>query len=105
MDLRLRSCYIINNNLYYIHTENLFMCMLTDARKEIRLKAVKMILEYRECNNNNVLVFIKPKVNFNVNEYFNLITDDMWLESTTHYISKYTYIEYLNSYIITFKKK
>ena len=51
--------------------------MLTDSREEISLKAVKKILEYRECNNNNVCVFIKPKVNFNANEYFNLISEDI----------------------------
>ena len=74
--------------------------MITYAREEIRLKAVKKIFEYRECNNNNVRVFIKPKVNFNANEYFNLISDDIWLESIlTHHISTCIFIEYLNSTI------
>ena len=36
--------------------------MLTDSIEDIRLKPVKKILEYRECNNNNDVFLLNEKL-------------------------------------------
>ena len=54
--------------------------VFTEARKEVRLRSTKRILEFREGNdNNNIGVFVKPRLNFNANEYFDMISqNNIW---------------------------
>ena len=56
--------------------------MLTDERAEIRMKAVTKILLCRKTPETSLRIFHKPVINYNANEYYELISDDsIWLES------------------------
>ena len=89
---------VINNNSYALHSENIICAMLTDTRNEVRLRAVRIIMRYRgSSNNSNARIFIKPKINFNANSYFELIDQNgICLESI---LSRHIYNDCLNNYI------
>ena len=89
--------------------------VLTEASKEVRLRSTKRILEFRESSdNNNIGVFVKPRLNFNANEYFDMISKiiygiwlmtygiwfmahGLWLESILKHIYTSCFGENLNS--------
>ena len=66
---------IINHDrIINILLENIICAILTDTINEVRLRAVWIIMRYRgSSNNSNARIFIKPKINFNANSYFELI--------------------------------
>ena len=93
---------VINNNSYALHSENIICAMLTDTRNEVRLRAVKIIMRCRgRSNDSNCRIFIKPTINFNANNYFELIDQNgIWLESIlTRHISNDCLNNYINSIV------
>ena len=66
---------VIQNNAYWAHPENLLLAMLLDSRQEVRDTAVTRILAARENlpQPAAVRVFEKPVLNFDANDYPDMI--------------------------------
>lgn len=67
---------VIENNAYFAHHENLLLGMMTDDRQEVRELAVRRILDARKApkdKSNEVRFFKKPSINFDCEEYQDLI--------------------------------
>lgn len=66
---------IIKNNSYYAHPENILLSMLFDDRKDIRDKAIKKILYYRDKLDDptKLRVYKKYDINFNCANYFDMV--------------------------------
>ncbi|CAH1099555.1 unnamed protein product [Psylliodes chrysocephalus] len=66
---------VIKRNAYFIHPENILLCMLTDTREWVRELSLQRILKARENSRETVEVrhFVVPKINFNTTDYFELI--------------------------------
>lgn len=72
---------VFENNAYFAHPENLLIAMMTDERQHIRQLAIKRILKVRKDNSTplqSVRVFRTPKLNFNADDYIDLI---YWFET------------------------
>ena len=67
----------IENNAFYLHLENVLVCMVHDHDAKIRNKALDIIEKarnyHKKTKSMKVRKFIKPTVNFDAKEYFNLI--------------------------------
>ncbi|XP_050340757.1 uncharacterized protein LOC126767235 [Bactrocera neohumeralis] len=52
---------VIQNNSYFAHPENILLAMLYDKRKDVRERAIKKILHYRDkvCDPTNLRVYDK----------------------------------------------
>ena len=70
----------IKNNAFYLHIENMLVCMVHDDDLKIRRKALEVIekaRKYRQkTKSTKVRKFMKPTINFDADEYFNLIDID-----------------------------
>lgn len=68
---------VIQRNSYFAHPENLLLAMLADNRKHIRELALRRILKCRtlhpEQEQNDIREFKVPNINFECQEYFDLI--------------------------------
>lgn len=69
----------ILNNAFYAHPENILIAMLADERKHIRELAVRRILKARNNKPEGVRVFRIPNLNFEAQDYIDLIK---WAECT-----------------------
>lgn len=66
---------VIQRNAYFAHPENLLLSMLSDKNKTVRELAAKRILKARNSPHTGNLprVFEVPQINFDANEYIDLI--------------------------------
>ena len=65
---------VIDRNGYFAHSENLLIAMLGDDRKHIRELALRRILKCRSTKkNDDVRIFRTNKLNFNCEDYVDLI--------------------------------
>ncbi|KAF0705713.1 Uncharacterized protein FWK35_00035610 [Aphis craccivora] len=65
---------VIKRNAYFGSIENILICMLFDDREDIRKLAVTKIIEARKNNEEGTIrCFQIPLLNFNANDYFELI--------------------------------
>ena len=84
---------VIENNSLALRSENLLCAMLPDSRPDIRSQAIEKILDIRKkFSARDFRKFIKPSnINFQANDYYELIGKDNWLESilTDEYLSEY----------------
>lgn len=65
---------VIQRNAYFAHPENILVTMLFDARYEIRHIAMEHIKQARRNSDNScVRIFKPPSLNFNANDYFDMI--------------------------------
>lgn len=66
---------VIQRNAYFIHPENLLLCMLRDNRRWVRELSLRRILKAREAYQQTTTVryFVIPELNFSAMEYFDLI--------------------------------
>ena len=65
----------IQRNWFYLHPENILLSMLTDERVEIREMAFNKCQELITTVD-QVRKFLSPKLNFEANEYFNVVSFD-----------------------------
>lgn len=72
-NLKTMAQQVLQNNAYFLHSENLLATMLVDPQIETRKKAVKLVNLARNSNRNVVRTFEKPKVNFKAKYYDELI--------------------------------
>ena len=74
---------VIENNSFAVHSENLLCAMLADSIFNIRRQAIKKIRDIRKTFRAwDFRKFIKPSnINFQANDYYELIGEDIWLES------------------------
>ncbi|CAH1098874.1 unnamed protein product [Psylliodes chrysocephalus] len=66
---------LIQRNAYFIHPENIILCMLTDTREWVRELPLRRILKARKTSRETVEVrhFVVPENNFSATDYFELI--------------------------------
>ena len=65
---------VIRNNAYFAHPENIIFSMVHDERAAIRELGWRRMLKARDCANKEQLrQFKMPEINFEANEYYNLI--------------------------------
>ena len=72
---------VVQRNRYLAHPENMLICMISDSRDHVRKLGWRRIMKAR-CNNtteNIVRKFEVPAINFNANDYIDLIN---WQEIT-----------------------
>lgn len=70
---------VIERNSYFAHAENVLLTMLVDENRTIREQAVTAILKRRALpgeNSNTNRIFIKPKLNFNAKNYYEMCSID-----------------------------
>ena len=79
-----RVCHIvIQHNAFSLHSENMLYAILCDTRPNVRLLAVRRILDLRLTKSaDEFRKFVKPIINFEADEYYLLINDHNWIEST-----------------------
>ncbi|XP_031339102.1 uncharacterized protein LOC116167737 isoform X2 [Photinus pyralis] len=64
----------IQRNSFFAHSENVLLAMLQDERGHIQELALRRIMKARKTNKGKkVREFITPKLNFEANEYYDLI--------------------------------
>jgi len=64
---------VIQHNAYFLHPENLILSMVTDPRKEIRTLGWRRIKKCRARARKGLREFLVPKINFEANDYVELI--------------------------------
>lgn len=66
---------VIEENAYFTHPENVLIAMIFDKQSNIRHLAYKTILSARENADciDDVEPFILPRINFDCNDYVNMI--------------------------------
>lgn len=64
---------VFAGNAYFAHPENLLVAMLVDSRKNIRELAVRRIQNARKRVTKEVRAFRVPSINFNAEDYLELI--------------------------------
>ena len=69
---------VIQRNAYFSHYENILLAMLTDERNHIRKLAFRRILAAKEENRHSLRRFRVPKLNFEADDYTNLID---WIDA------------------------
>ena len=68
-------------NGYFLHSENILVCMLSDNDQSIMKLAVDRVISARARGETCVRTFKIPVINFSAENYYNLIEyDDNWLE-------------------------
>ena len=65
---------VIQRNGYFAAPENLLLGLLTDKRKNIRELALRRILKARTIHNDGIRKFKIPVINFDANDYVDLIS-------------------------------
>lgn len=65
----------VQNNAYFAHSENILLSMLFDDRKEVRDRAIKKILHFRDniFMSTELRPYKKPVINFNCANYYDMI--------------------------------
>jgi hypothetical protein len=64
---------VIQRNAYFAHPENLLLSMLSDQRMHIRELGLRRILKARTVNSRKIRKFDIPKLNFDAQDYTDLI--------------------------------
>lgn len=64
---------VISSNAYFVHPENLLLVMITDWSKDIRVFGWWRIRKSRQKKRSSLREFVVPKVNFDANEYYEMI--------------------------------
>ena len=68
---------VISRNAYYAHPENLLLAMISDDRPHIRTLGLRRIMKARSMtpseNGTTIRKFIVPELNFNANDYSEII--------------------------------
>lgn len=64
---------IIQINGYFAHPENLLLAMLGDQQLHVRELALRHILKSRSMSVSAIRKFRVPKINFNANDYIEII--------------------------------
>ncbi|GBM98254.1 hypothetical protein AVEN_168781-1 [Araneus ventricosus] len=66
---------VICRNSFFAYPENILLCMLKNERPHIRELAARLIIKSRESSSNvkSVRVFIPPKLNFDADDYTEMI--------------------------------
>ena len=69
---------VLQDNAFWPHSENLIISMFSDIREEVRRKAVLRVMKARRefIPDTQCRQFIPPKVNFQAQNYFDLIDWD-----------------------------
>ena len=68
-------------NGYFLHCENILVCMLSDNDQSVMKLAVDRVLSARSRVEIGIRHFKIPVINFSAENYYNLIDyDDNWLE-------------------------
>ena len=68
-------------NGYFLHSENILVCMLSDNDQSVRKLAVDKVLNARSRVERGIRHFKIPVINFSEENYYDLIDyDDNWLE-------------------------
>lgn len=94
---------VMARNAYFAHPENILLEMLNDERPHIRQLAVCRILKARSNSASNELrTFMVPKINFEANDYIELIN---WQETSVYEppITKKLTSDELPKFYINFK--
>lgn len=66
---------VIQRNGFFAHSENILLAMLQENRKHIRELAIRRIMKARKNqHHSNLRKFEVPKLNFEAEEYFDLIS-------------------------------
>lgn len=63
----------LQRNAFMVHPEHLLLAMLFDSRKHIRCLALQRILKARQAKLITKRVFKPPKVNFDADDYIDII--------------------------------
>uniref|UniRef100_A0A8D8VVF7 Uncharacterized protein n=1 Tax=Cacopsylla melanoneura TaxID=428564 RepID=A0A8D8VVF7_9HEMI len=72
---------VIQRNAYFAHCENVLLSMLEDQRAHIRELALRKILKARKLQSSDAIrQFNIPTLNFQAEEYYNIISWEMPLE-------------------------
>lgn len=94
----------IQRNAYFAHPENLLLCMVADPRRHIRELALRRILKARsskkDSDKQNIRVFKIPKLNFEAEDYSDIVDWQNIEVSDPPALSKYL-DEELKSFITT----
>ena len=70
---------VLQTNAYALHSENMLCAMLASTQANVRTLAVERILNFRRTSTSNeVRKFIKPKINFSAQTYYELIEGEHW---------------------------
>lgn len=64
---------VIQRNAFFLHPENLLICMLADDRTHVKELALRRVLKARLTHDQKLRSFAVPKINFDVNDYIELI--------------------------------
>lgn len=69
---------VVQNNAYFAHPENVLLTMLFDETKEVRERALRKILYYREkiYDPTKLRAYKKPAINFSCTNYVDMIDLD-----------------------------
>ncbi|CAI6353446.1 unnamed protein product [Macrosiphum euphorbiae] len=69
---------VIQQNAYFLHPENVLICMVTDNDPEIRKRGLELVLLSRETakKEGKIRPFRVPKINFEATHYSDLISWD-----------------------------
>lgn len=71
---------VMQRNGYFLHPENVLIAMMIDERLDVRIKAMNIIFECRKSQTNEIRVFKVPKINFEAEDYVDLISWDQATE-------------------------
>lgn len=64
---------VIQRNAFFLHPENLLLAMVTDPRVEVRTLGWRRIKKYRARKGKSLREFVIPQINFDANDYVDLI--------------------------------
>jgi hypothetical protein len=64
---------VLHRNGYFAHPETLLLGMISDERKHIRELGLRRIMKARSIRNPGVRKFVIPKLNYDSEEYYDLI--------------------------------
>lgn len=67
---------VVKRNSYFAHPENVLLSMLTDENETIRERAVYSILAARSLVRPALRKFVKPKIDFTANNYYEMVNID-----------------------------
>ena len=63
----------ISNNAFFAHPEHILLATVNDEREKVRLKGWRSILNARAITDNSIRKFKLPQINFECDDYLNLI--------------------------------
>lgn len=87
---------VIDRNSYFAHPENVLIAMLFDKDKNVRKLTAERILAVRKSQKqkkNGIKRFIKPKINFETVNYFDLIDWTKCIITEPPLTSKFTDVD------------